>query len=321
MIIFLHGTDEFLVGRRKRALMEAFLKKYPGADSFVVDFEDQRTLPDIKRALALCQGGLFAPEKLMVFLHPFSLEEAGEKQLLSFLKEEYPTLSPETILLFVHPGKIKKTHPVTKKLLSLLDKEEQYDALTGKALENFVTKELTLFNGAVQFRREALELFLTLTAPHTARMVSELEKLATFREAGFIEKEDVALLLQAPEESAIFQALDALGRGERKKATLLFRQEAGEGEGVYAVLAMCAWQVRRLLLVRATFDQGIRRASDIAVATKLPPFTVQKALAVIEHFPLPRIKQGITLLSDIDTALKQGKADPGASLDLFVWKL
>jgi len=47
---------------------------------------------------------------------------------------------------------------------------------------------------------------------------------------------------------------------------------------------------------------------------------VQKALATIEHFPLPRLKRGLAFLSNIDTDLKQGKADPEVSLDLFVWK-
>jgi DNA polymerase III delta subunit len=118
----------------------------------------------------------------------------------------------------------------------------------------------------------------------------------------------------------IFHALDALGRGDRKRALFLFRTETEKGEGVYPVLSMCAWQVRRLLLVREAFDKGIRRATDIVSATKLPPFTVQKALSTIEYFPLMRIKNGLTLLSDIDTALKQGKADPETSLDIFVWK-
>jgi DNA polymerase III delta subunit len=43
-------------------------------------------------------------------------------------------------------------------------------------------------------------------------------------------------------------------------------------------------------------------------------------MAVIQELPLSRLKKSLALLSDIDTALKQGKADPEVSLDLFVWK-
>jgi DNA polymerase III subunit delta len=320
MILFVHGEDTFLVGRRKRALVSAFVKKYQNAEIFTFDFEDQGTAQDVKRALDACEGGLFANEKMVVFLHPFSLGEAGEKLLIQFLKEQAAGLPERTILLFVESGKIKKTHPVTKVLLAKMDKEEIYDVPDDRGLRTLVTKELALLNENVSFDANALSLFLTLTEGDTARMMSELEKLATFKNEGVITGEDIETLCVLPGENNIWNALDTLGRGDRKQATLLLRREAEKGEGVYPVLAMCAWQVRRLLLIREAFDRGIRRPSDIASATKLPPFTVQKAMAGIETLPLSRLKQGLLLLSDIDTALKQGKADPEVSLDLFVWK-
>lgn len=320
MILFVHGEDAFLVGRRKRALVSAFVKKYQNAEIFTFDFEDQGTTQDVKRALDACEGGLFANEKMVVFLHPFSLGEAGEKLLVQFLKERAAGLPERTILLFVESGKIKKTHPVMKVLLAKMDKEEIYDILDERALRNLIIKELALLNERVSFEASALPLFLTLTEGDTARMMSELEKLAMFKNEGVITGEDIETLCALPGENNIWNALDTLGRGDRKQATLLFRREAEKGEGVYPVLAMCAWQVRRLLLIREAFDRGIRRPSDIASATKLPPFTVQKAMAGIETLPLSRLKHGLVLLSDIDTALKQGKADPEVSLDLFVWK-
>ena len=53
---------------------------------FVFDFEDRRSLADVREAVSLCEGGLFAIEKLVVMLHPLSLEGEGEKFLLEFLK-------------------------------------------------------------------------------------------------------------------------------------------------------------------------------------------------------------------------------------------
>jgi DNA polymerase III subunit delta len=320
MIIFLHGEDTFLVGRRKRLLMDAFRKKYSKAETFVFDFEDQGTPQDVKRALDACAGGLFAEEKLVVFLHPFVVGEGGEKLLMNFLKNEASQLPEKVVLLFVHTGKIKKTHPVTKWLLAGADKIEEEKTLQGKALENFLTKELARLNERVRFDPSGLRLFLERTKGNTALMLSELEKLAAYTGEGIIGQNEVQIFLQAPEENTIFLALDALGQGERSRALLLFRQEGERVGEVYALLSMCAWQVRRLLLVRDAYDRGIRRPADIVTATKLPPFTVQKAVATIEHFSSTRLGQGLVLLSDIDTALKQGKVDPEVSLDLFVWK-
>ncbi len=320
MILFLHGEDQFLVNRRKRALINAFSKKYSMGEVFVFDFEDQGSVSDVSRALSACESGLFATEKMVVFLHPLTLEEKGEKLLVTFLKEQEKAMAEHIILLFVHVGKLKKSQPLTKALIAHLDKEEVYDFLDGRALETFIQKELASFHPAVQFTPESLRQFIALTDGNMARMMTELEKLALFVGEGNIQSEDIATLLTLPEENRLWQALDALGRGERKEALLLFRQEADRGEGVFPVLSMCAWQVRRLLLIREAYDKGIRRPGDIASATKLPPFTVQKALGALTLFPQHRLKQGLALLSDIDTNLKQGKADPETSLDLFMWK-
>lgn len=320
MVIFLHGEDGFLVGRRKRVLMKSFQKKYTDADVFTFDFEDKGVPLEVKRALDACESGLFSSEKMVVFLQPFVLEGASEKLMAEFLKEQSALLPEHTILLFVHVGKIKKTRPLTKLLLGKMDKEEVYDTLAGKALEHLVTKELASFNERVQFDPRALASFLALTGGNVARMIAEMEKLATFKGEGLITKEDIEMFLVGSGENNIWNALDALGCGDRSRAELLFRKESAKSEGVYAIFSMCAWQIRRLLLVREAFDRGIRRPSDIVVATKLPPFTVQKAMTTIERIPLSRLKQGLVLLSDIDTALKQGKSDPEVALDIFVWK-
>lgn len=320
MLIFLHGEDEFLVGRRKRSLVSAFQKKYQTGEVFIFDFEDQGTALDVKHALDACEGGLFATEKMVVFLHSSVLGDVPQKLMMDFLKKHVSALPEHTILLFVETGKIKKTQPLTKTLLSVMDTEELCNPKDNKALQTLISKELAASYDQVQFDPQALALFLTLVADDTAKLMTELEKVATFRGEGIITVADVKLLLTTGVESTVFEALDALGRGDRKRALLLFRQESEKSEGVFPVLSMCAWQVRRLLLVREAFDHGIHRSSDIVPATKLSPFTVQKALAVIEHFPLVRIKKGLTLLSDIDSAWKQGKADSEVSLDLFVWK-
>ena len=138
-----------------------------------------------------------------------------------------------------------------------------------------------------------------------------------------ITNEDILLFLRPSSETTIFQALDAMSRGERQRAFLLFTEEqAGESkqESVYGLLSMCAWQLRRLIQIREAFDQGIRDAAGIARETKLPPFAVQNALRSLGGLPLSRLTSGLILLADMDAAMKIGELDPGVALDTFVWK-
>lgn len=320
MLLFLHGTDAFLVNRRRSALQKAFATKYPNAEVFVFDFEDQGTAEDVRRALAVCEGGLFATEKMVIFLHPFELRETAEKLLLDFLAGFTKKTEARATLFFVHPGKIKKTHPLARFLSKQADKEEILEKPQEKNIIPYIQRELTLLDPEASFSREAIVAFVVALKNNTARIHTELEKLVAFKPGGIFEASDVTLLVGAVSEQVIFEALDVLGRGDRKRALVLFHQEASGKEGAYPVLSMCAWQARRLLLVREVFDQGVERVSDIATRTALAPFVIQKMMGTIKSFPLTRIKQGLSMLSDFDTKCKRGDMDPSVALDLFIWK-
>ncbi|MFZ2187241.1 MAG: DNA polymerase III subunit delta [Candidatus Moraniibacteriota bacterium] len=320
MIIFLHGGDSFLVNERRGVLQKAFMHKYPQGELFIFDFEDQGTLDDVKRSLAACKGGLFASRKMVVFLHPFALGEAAEKPLLDFLEAFVKKDEDGMTLLFVHPGKIKKTHPLARLLTKQADKEELLEKPEEKNMGAYIKRELASIDTGASFSREALQLFGSSIGADTARIRTELQKLSAFKPEGIFEAADVALLVSGLSENVIFEALDALGRGDKRKALFLFHREASGPEGAYPLLSMCAWQVRRLLQVREVFDTGTLRAADIAARTKLPPFVVQKMLGTISNFSTTRIKQGLVMLADLDTTLKQGGMDPHVALDLFIWK-
>ena len=320
MLLFIHGEDVFRVNERRGVFQKAFAKKYPQAEFFVFDFEDQGTPDDVRRALGACETGLFATEKMVVFLHPFELGDTTEKLLLDFLESFVEKAESETALLFVHPGKIKKTHPLARFLAKHTDNEEVCAKPETKNIAAYIKRELAAIDATAGFSRDALFLFVSSLGDDTGRIRTELEKLAAYKPGGVFEAVDVTLLTGSVAENVIFEALDALGRGDKKRALVLFHREASGTEGAHPLLAMCAWQARRLLQVREAFDKGIRRAPDIASATKLQPFAVQKMLGTIDHFPLPRIKNGLAMLSDFDTAFKQGAMDPLVALDLFIWK-
>lgn len=320
MILFIHGSDSFRVNKRRSALQKAFTKKYPEGEVFVFDFEDQGTQDDVRRSLATCEGGLFATKKMVVILHPFELGESSEKTLLHFLEDFIQKSEDEITILFVSPGKIKKTHTLAKFLTKHAEKEEVFEKLEERNTLAYIKQELASIDAEASFSREALSAFSVAVSGDTARIRSELEKLSAYKPGGIFETDDVLLLVSRTSENVIFEALDALGRGDKRKALLLFHREASHSEGAHPVLAMCAWQARRLLLVREMYDRGILRSADIATQTKLPPFAVQKMLGTIGNFQTARIKQGLTLLSDFDTRLKTGGMDPHVALDLFIWK-
>lgn len=323
MILFLHGEDSFSVNRRRRELERAFREKYPEASVSTHDFEDASRPEDLHRALGSCEGGLFSSRQLSFFLHPSLLDGPAEKRLLDFIKERSGD-DAETVVVFIEPGKIRKTDKIVAALLKYASKTEAFPTIGAKdvsALMKAAEQELSTISPTLRIARPALSALVGLVGDDRARIVSELEKLAAYKGGeGEIGTSDVAALVAGAKESAIFAALDALGRDDRARALLLLDRESEGADGAYPVLSMCAWQMRRMIAVREVYDQGMRRAGDIASATKLAPFAVEKMLGGIGNFPMDRLKRGLAFLSDADTKLKTGGMDPQVALSLFVWK-
>ena len=319
MIVFLHGGDDFRINTRRLVLQKAFLKKHPQADCFVFDFEDQKTPDTVRRALAACETGLFATQKIVTLFHPFDLEEPAEKALLHFL-EQFVKQTSDVVIVFVASGIFKKTHPLVRFLTKYADTEEILEKLKGAELIAYIKRTLAHIDNEAQFSSVALDMFARTMGANTARIQRELEKLATFKPAGIFEVGDIELMIGVTSEQIIFDALDALGSGNRERAFVLFRRETAKPDGVFLALSMCAWQVRRMLLVREAVDTGRKNVADIATYTQLPPFVVQKMLGITRYFSSARIIGGLALLSQFDSAFKQGKMDPYIALDLFVWK-
>ena len=322
MMYFLHGEDDVRVGERRRELVDGFWKKYPAGEVQIFDFEDNGTPEAIRLACSACDPGLFAVPKLVIWLHPCTPKE-GEAALKDFLVRFAKENPKDISLLAIVPGKIKKTHPVAATLLKKADRVEALSPLTGAALEQHVLSMLSGFDADLSIGRPALAALLKATGDDTLRLKQEVARLAAYRGTGMITSEDVALFLRPSVETTVFHALDALSRGERERALAVFAQEqAGDapGDAVYGLLSMCAWQVRRLIEIREAYDQGNRDSGSIARVTKLPPFAVQNALRSIDRLPLPRLIAGLSLLADMDAAMKVGELDPGIALDTFVWK-
>ncbi|MEK7549831.1 MAG: DNA polymerase III subunit delta [Patescibacteria group bacterium] len=320
MLFFLHGNDPFLIQRRKQAFTQAFTKKYPTGEIHSFDFEDTGSGDDVQRALSAAEQGLFATQKCILLLHPLSLREEGAKRLTAFLEKYTETDFPEVTFLFVQSKGFRKNDKLAMLLKKVASKEEVLDTPVGKGLDAWVRQELASIDSRGTITDTALQNLIRATNGELMRLSSELEKLAFFFEDGKVTEESVDELVEFAREEVLFQALDALSRGDKGRALLLFRTQEDGPQSIYPLLSMCAWQVRRLLLLREGYDQGARNASQAASYAGLQPFVAEKALRFISSLPAARLKRALALLSEFDTRLKQGNIDPGVALSLFVWK-
>lgn len=312
---FLFGKERFLVERRTREIRDDFLRRFAEGGVAAFDFEEAREYTAIK---ASAGGGLFAVPQCVIIKNPLSVPESEREQwkrTVEWLGEQN-----DIEVIFAEPRAVKKTDTLATFLLKQSQQKEELTLLSGSALRVLAVETLAKCDPAARFDRGAVEKLLLNTGSDAEGLIHEVEKLASYKAGGRIEVADVDALSIGVTASDIFAALDMLARGDRAGATELFRREESRAEDVYAILSMCAWQVRQLLIVREAYDIGARRAVDIASRTGISSFVAEKLLRVAERFPMSRLRSGIALLAENDVAMKTGMILPEVALDLFIWK-
>ena len=84
---------------------------------------------------------------------------------------------------------------------------------------------------------------------------------------------------------------------------------------------MYTYQIRTLLKIGDFYWQGMTTAPQIAQASGIHPYVVQKSLSQIRNLTEIKTKQMLRDLAEIDQNAKTGKVDPLLALDTFIVSL
>ena len=318
MITLLTGSDLYLLLKQKRALKSAFLAKNSTGQIVEFDFSDDASTKRLKAVFEASEVDLFADTKCLVLNQPSLLTEEARAELFKEITEKKDALE----WIIVEEGMLKKTELYTKALLTLPNiKVYQCDVPSDDVRKKLFQTLLADNTKSVSFEREAERLFMERVGKDTAKLHSELEKVLVYKNEGAVSLEEVELLLEPALEDTAFLALDALARGEREKATLLFHNAYLWKKDALPILGLCVWQVRQLLMLREAYDKGIRQDRMLAEASGVSPFVASKLARVLGEFPLSRLKEAHRVIRGYDSDIKRGLIDQGVAIDLVAWKI
>lgn len=316
MLSFVCGNDWFRVHEATQKLRKDFFGRFQTAQSYAFNTEDfPEKLPLVRDLLS---GGLFSTPVSIVLYFDEDTSDLIKTELKQIL--ELGLTQEECSIVVTTPLKIKKTDIFFEWILQVT-KGEVLNHLEGVALETYAKKLLQQIDSKKEIAQEALRQLLLNTHGESGLLFLELTKLSLFCDKKMITLSDVRTLSQEPLESEVFSALDALVRGNREQATALLRKEEKMNVPAERTLGLMAWQLRRLIEIQELFQSGIKTASEIARELGMKSdFTVRKILPQLSSFSIDRLKRGIALLADLDSAVKTGTTSPGVGLDLFIWK-
>jgi DNA polymerase-3 subunit delta len=146
----------------------------------------------------------------------------------------------------------------------------------------------------------------------------ELDKLTAYAAGRRIEEADVEVLVAAEDVADIFAFTDALGSRDSEAAYRAMRGVLSRGEQPLIVLSMIARQTR--LLIQA--KENDRLAPDaLAQALGVHPYVAGKLLKQAALFSMPDLERAHRAVHEADAAIKSGRMEDMAALDVLVAEL
>ncbi len=181
MIIFLYGPDDYRRIKKKKEIVEEFLKKHSGLGFGTFDLEGDGAADRFEEFVR--SQSIFENAKLAVLENAFECDAAKLAALLMPLAGKKGT----TVLLAEKEKPVKKLSFLTTKPTLV----EEFKMLSGAEWMRFVNDAAKRLG--VKLAPGAAEFLGTVYAGASWALVTELEKLAAFRPSsgGTVEKRDL----------------------------------------------------------------------------------------------------------------------------------
>lgn len=325
MIIFLYGPDTYRSRQKLNEIIEKYKAKHKtGFNLKRINFKEVG-LDDLKKTIET--QSMFAEKKLIIVEEVFGPKSDLQNELLEYLQKTDLLKNQEVVIVFYEPGEVphqtgKNRAEKKNALFSFLTGKnvltQKFQALGGRQLENWIKKEVARRGGRIEER--ATRKLTDYLEGDLWQIANEIDKLIAFKKGNEIQQEDIDLFVKPKITTNIFNTIDALARRDKKSALRLLHHHIEEGANEIYLLTMFAYQFRNLLLVKDLTERGCNYF-EIGKKTKLHPFVVKKSLQQTKNFSLETLKKIYNRLFELDLAIKTGKMEPRAALEMLVMEI
>lgn len=304
MILTLTGPNTYLRKQELRARARTFLTEH--GDMAVERLDGDEASVD--RMQGAVNSLPFLTSRKLVILEEPGKQKAFSEHIADMLKSVSDTTD-----VIIHEPKLDKRSTYYKTLKKETEFKE-YAELDGPGLARWATAYVAEHGGSISTADATF--LISRTGAKQQLLQHELDKLLTYNPA--ITQGTVELLSEATPASTVFELLDAAFGGKTRRAFELYKEQRALKVEPQAIIAMLAWQLHVLALVKAAGNQTPDR---MAQAAKLNPFVVRKSLSLARQLSLAHIKQLIADLLTLDMRLKRSSLDADEALQLYLLKL
>lgn len=318
MIIFIYGQDRKLL---KDALYFEVLnlsQKSKG-DPFFIKNEDQKDILAILRQ-SLSGGSLFGSNVVVLENSTFGSEYKKEiEDLLNNLGIEK---NKETFLIVSEAGSAKDLTAASKSLFNFLNSQPNKvincEPLTGKKLTDWIIARAKDLGATID--SEAAEEMILVKGNDGTAIFQEISKVANYKGAGRITREDVADLVAGVADFNVFALVDSMATRNKNKSYELLYKALKLNNDPLQLLRPIIYQFRNLLMAKDYISRH-GSAAGMEKALSLHPFVAQKTAKQCQLFESKDLNRLYARLADIDVGIKSGQTDPATAFNNFILNL
>lgn len=304
MIITLFGENSFGLQKELDKLVENFVQQHGDLALERLDGEEA----EFEKMREAVTGLPFLASKKLIVLRAPSTNKQFVEQAEQLLADV-----PETNGIILLEPKLDKRTAYYKYLQKHTD-FRQFPQLDQIGLANWLVKEAGSASGTLS-SSDARYLVERVGADQQL-LSNELEKLLLYDSK--INRGTIDLLTEPAPQSTIFQLLEAAFAGRTKTALKLYAEQRAQKVEPPQIIAMLAWQLHVLAIVKAAGD---RSTDTIAKEAKLNPFVVRKSQGIARDLTLAELKKLITNLLKVDVAMKRTVIDSDEALQHYLLTL
>ncbi|HSW65948.1 MAG TPA: DNA polymerase III subunit delta [Bacillota bacterium] len=304
MVVTLTGANDFACLSELKRLTASFIAAHG-------DFAVERYDGDEDGAARMRESITSMPfltERKLVLLQEPSKQKAWAEHITDALKD----VAESTDLVIIEP-KLDKRLSYYKTLKKDTEFKE-FSELDAQGLARWASEYAKAKGGSLS--SNDARLLIDRLGPNQQMLQQELNKLLSYDPQ--ISKTTIELLTDRLPQSTVFELLDAAFSGNVQKTFALYREQRALKVEPQAIIAMLAWQLHVLALVKTADNRG---PETIAKEGKINPYVVRKTQGLARNLSLPKLKTLLSDLLNLDLRLKTQSIDADEALQLYLIRL
>ncbi len=305
-VYLLYGDEGYLKSLYKKRFISALVSEGDSMNFAV--YSGSGT--DTKELMGLADTMPFLAEKRLIIVEESGFFKKSNEELSDYLKK----VPEETCIVFIE-NEVDKRGKMYK-AVSKYGCAEEMKTPEEAQLKKWVAG--TLQKNGKKIRSSSVDFFIARVGNSMCSLESEMEKLIAYSgEREVIEDSDIEAICSVHLSNTVFDLVDAVSGGHRKKAMELYGEMLSAKEPAMRILFLIVREFAALLAVKE-LSRNTRDKKEIAAAIGKPFFTIGKYQAAAARFGTDKLKKAIEECVEMEESVKTGRITDTLSVELII---